>query len=220
MKPFNTLTEDELLNLTETDVQNYIEYLCAERGIKILPPAPVNPDNAHISKDITIYTVAGVHFTNNEEAAQVANYIMNCKTRCKTEYKSLTSGYTYVVEPCGVDDDLSITTEQYFSLSKFHEIQKELTLLNEAKALYTQQEKEYKEIYKARAEVSTEVLDTIQKVYKKERTFKGFCEILEKYVLLADGDYTIAFKFLTTNYAVDSDLLVKIKEKYNYVEPF
>lgn len=89
MKGITEMTEQEILALTEEDVQKLIKLRMMEEGIKIMDKPEV-PELFEIEpadlKTFTIPFFEGYAFTDMEEANAVAEALRNAKTLRKVEY--------------------------------------------------------------------------------------------------------------------------------------
>lgn len=103
MKGFTEMTEQEILALTEEDVQKLIKLRMMEEGIKIMDKPEV-PELFEIEPaDLKVFTIPffeGYAFTDMEEANAVAEALRNAKTLRKVEYdwNKLGSDYKYLVK--------------------------------------------------------------------------------------------------------------------------
>lgn len=103
MKGITEMTEQEILALTEEDVQKLIKLRMMEEGIKIMDKPEV-PELFEIEPaDLKVFTIPffeGYAFTDMEEANAVAEALRNAKTLRKVEYdwNKLGSDYKYLVK--------------------------------------------------------------------------------------------------------------------------
>ena len=101
MKGITEMTEQEILALTEEDVQKLIKLRMMEEGIKIMDKPEV-PELFEIEPaDLKVFTIPffeGYAFTDMEEANAVAEVLRNAKTLRKVEYdwNKLGSDYKYL----------------------------------------------------------------------------------------------------------------------------
>lgn len=97
MKGITEMTEQEILALTEEDVQKLIKLRMMEEGIKIMDKPEV-PELFEIEpadlKTFTIPFFEGYAFTDMEEANAVAEALRNAKTLRKVEYDGTNSEAT------------------------------------------------------------------------------------------------------------------------------
>lgn len=97
MKGITEMTEQEILALTEEDVQKLIKLRMMEEGIKIMDKPEV-PELFEIEPaDLKVFTIPffeGYAFTDMEEANAVAEALRNAKTLRKVEYDGTNSEAT------------------------------------------------------------------------------------------------------------------------------
>lgn len=97
------MTEQEILALTEEDVQKIIKLRMMEEGIKIMDKPKV-PELFEISPaDVQIFTIPildGFAFTDMEEVTKVAEVLQNVNSLRKVDYdwNKLGSDYKYLTK--------------------------------------------------------------------------------------------------------------------------
>jgi hypothetical protein len=197
-KPFDELTAEELVALTDEQRQYYVDRLCAEEGVRLLPAqAPVPPPQLGFEKDLTIYTVAGIGVFSREHADAIARAI-NTGRRVKLEYApGLSYRDRYAVEdgdPAEVEESRAYSQHYYESRRALaHEH-------SEAMVAYEAAKVEYDRIVSARAAVSGRVLSAIAEAVREKAKRDAVHAEYNRYLELADFDVNIARRFLTSAY--------------------
>lgn len=103
MKKITEMTEQEILALTEEDVQKIIKLRMMEEGIKIMDKPQV-PELFEIAPaDVQIFTIPildGFAFTDMEEVTKVAEVLQNVNSLRKVDYdwNKLGSDYKYLTK--------------------------------------------------------------------------------------------------------------------------
>jgi hypothetical protein len=96
MKRFNDLSKDEIYNLSQEEVNRYIDIECAMQGIGLMPEQPVKPEVKEYPKDAMIYFIKDLKVTTLEEANMILN-ILNQVNLVDTTYKNCDSSCTFIL---------------------------------------------------------------------------------------------------------------------------
>jgi hypothetical protein len=198
MKDFKELTDAEVLELTDDEVQTYINLACAEEGVPFLPPCPVAPEPYNPIKSVTIYKVVSLEFTDGKEADKLAEIINGMQSRTNTAYKYPRGGYngSGVLVYEGVDaDPITISTVQVFSKEDFEGNRSKLAVYEANKTEHDKLKKEYDRIYGQREELETEINRRLEKVRTNAQYRLNLINGFEQYLELADGNPVVAMRF-------------------------
>lgn len=194
MKPFDELTEAELLALNETDVQRYIDYACAEEGVPLLPDAaPVAPNAEAIADDLTAYEIqSGLLFTRREDAEKVCE-LLQAMQRGSTRYISGPS-YRQAFEPDNFP--VSITPRRLLSHEKAANLRAVIEKVEREKKAYETARTEYDNTAKARNNVAGGIYERIEEVKTRQARRETLMREYMRYLDLASGIKSIALRFL------------------------
>lgn len=197
MKPFDDLTHEELIALTDEQVNYYIDRECAEAGVPLLPPSPpVQPEIEQFPKDITHYIVAGLRFLDEREARSVLDAIRNTKTRRTTTYIGSRWSYSGPIHDAVDESEQAITIEHVHT----PEMAAKQKLANETKAdlkaTFDAAKKTYEEASSGRETVADRVRRAVSAAWKLESRRQVLLSEYDRYKPLANGDETIAKRFL------------------------
>lgn len=207
MKPFDTLTEQELVALTEDEIQRYIDYACAENGVPLLPSLPPTPVTVSYEPDAKLYSVGHwLHFRHPEQAARVLEAIREAAP-VETDYLSTPSGTTSTAISARRSSSLTITSEEAFSPERAESIKSELAEAKRQEDVYNKAKKAYDAAVSERDSYASEILDKVSTAWETHHRREGLRRDYERYLSLADGNREIAARFLANAHADARQLL-------------
>lgn len=224
MKKINEMTEQEILALSEQDIQNMIKFRMMEEGIKIIDK-PKKPELFEIEPaDKKVYIIPilnGYAFTDFAEAQKVSEALQNAKSFKKIEYdwNKLGSDYRYLEKKdrysysypndFGVNEIYVYSNELYVNIVDFAAQNKVMTKQVEADM------KAYNDAYAAASEITLEIRDKVSEVREKvarlERLTQKFAD---DYYPLSDNNEDMAIKFMEKAYSLTEDEKKYILENY------
>lgn len=195
MKGYKELTEKEIMELEEENIQDLIDLECANEGIKLLK-RPKEPKKPELQNDIICYQIDNMIFKTQKEAQMVFDVLRQAKTY-KTNY-NYESGYDF--KYLELDDifgnDLSIKKTTYMSKNKYKEHQEMLTKYNSDKDLYDIKYSKWRKENDKRKKIEEIVRSHIDRAYEKESEKQDMLIQYKRYLELANNDELIAKKFL------------------------
>lgn len=193
MKPFDDLTDAEILALTDEQIDYYIDRTCAEQGVALVPPTPPDaPTLQPIEDDVTVYDVAGSLFTDMGEAERVRAMLVTISSRVETSYTY--PGYRNYVKP--VTEPVSITPKHLLSEQRALAKKDALAAFEEQKRTYEKNRAEYDTAVRGHEAVATSIRAEVRRVHDEDDDRREHQREFERYVTLADGDRRIAWRFL------------------------
>jgi hypothetical protein len=210
MKRYIDLTNEEILALDEQGIENLIDLECAIDSVPLLPVRPVEPVKPAHEKDQKYYTLGDFKFVNQHEALNVEELLKSYNLVSTEGY-----GETKRVVPLTEYYQPQTKTEKAYSKEKYEEIEKELKKYTESNNNYAKDLAEYNRIKTLREELERNVYNKIEdvtKTYGRENELRGQ---FARYVQLADGDATMALRFLNNanSDAVDYPAIQKLGGK-------
>lgn len=196
MKPFKTLTEQELVALSEDDVQRYIDYACAEEGVPLLPTLPPAPVAVNYEPDAKLYSLGHwLHFQHPEQAARVLEAIKEAAP-VETDYLQTPTGVTSTAIAARRSSALTIVAEDAFTAMRAAEIREALAGAKRAEDIYNKAKKAYDSAVRERDGIASDIRDTIAAAWEKHERRESLRRDYERYLSLADGNSEIAARFL------------------------
>ena len=215
MKNINEMTEQEILALSEKDIQNMIKFRMMEEGIKIIDK-PKKPELYEIEpadqKAYTIPILNGYAFMDFAEAQKVSEALKNVKSFRKVEYdwNKLGSDYKYLnkkdrytygyPEDFGVNENYVYSNELYANIVDFAAQNKAMMQQVE------EDEKAYNDAYAAASDITLEIRNKITEVREKaERVKRLTLKFANDYYPLSDNNEDVAIKFMSKAFSLNED---------------
>lgn len=195
MKDFDSLTHEEKAELTDEQINYYIDRECAERGIALLPPGgpPVKPDKGVTADDLALFEVGGFYFISSADAHEVAEAINKAQSRVELNYISGPSYRKYaepsttLVQPARTT---ALSQELRAKLGSIIETQER------AAKEYQEEKAAYDKIERNRKSVVDEIREAITTSRRRMARKSELAIKLSRYVELAGGDQLIAARFI------------------------
>lgn len=196
MKRIKDLTRDELVALTDDQIQRYIDIECAEDGVALLPPAPTEPDVAAPEPDIECWSIPSVIFRERADALKVIDLITGLSRVMQENLGGWRYHYNYMTPRTPTDDDrIDPKRERMWSPKRFDESRNAVDAANEAKEEYRKKKDAFDRALSMRAEVAKRVREKVDgahaEVWEEDNVRREF----NRYVEIADGDKTTALRF-------------------------
>lgn len=224
MKKINEMTEQEILALSEQDIQNMIKFRMMEEGIKIIDK-PKKPELFEIEPaDKKVYIIPilnGYAFTDFAEAQKVSDALQNAKSFKKIEYdwNKLGSDYQYLEKK----DRYSYSYPNDFGVNEIYVYSNELyasivDFAAQNKAMNKQVEKDmkaYDDAYAAASDITLEIRGRVTEVREKyERLERLTHSFANDYYPLSDNNEEMAMKFMSKAFTLTDDEEKYILENY------
>ena len=224
MKKINKMTEQEILALSETDIQNMIKFRMMEEGIKVIDK-PKKPELFEIEPaDQKVYVIPvldGYAFTDFAEAQKVADALREAKSFRKIDYdwNKLGSNFKYLEKK----DRYTYNNEGDFSISEISVYSSKLyanivDFASQNKAMQKQVEKdmaEYDNAYTAASDITLEIRSRISEVREKhERLERLMHSFANDYYPLSGNNEEMAMKFMSKAFTLTDDEEKYILEHY------
>lgn len=195
MKTFETLTEQELVSLSEDEIQRYIDYACAENGVPLLPTLPPEPVSVNYIPDAQVFTIGHwLHFRTAEEAGRVLEAI-TASNPIETSYFSTPSHVPSTVLTTR-RPSFGVTTTEAFTAEKADAIKGQLAEAKRQEDVYAKAKKEYDRAISEREAYASDVREAVAAAWEKHHRREALRRDYERYLSLADGNTVVAAKFL------------------------
>lgn len=215
MKEFTKLTEKEIFELTDEQLDKYFKLEMANEGIPFMDQ-PAEPAYEEKDKpDLTLYTCnfLSVYFTdekivqdilnilkNNRNKARLTDYDYNAKDKDYREIKGLKK-YSYDNEP-----SFDIITQSVYSEEKYISI-KDINDRNKKRyENYEKLVKKYNENEEKRNNCRAKIYDVYYNIVEKINNIKAHKNKFKQYLELADGKKEIALAFYKKAYSIDKEI--------------
>jgi hypothetical protein len=192
MKNFFDLTDEEILNLTKDEIQNYIDLECAKNGIK-LTPQPKKPEKNIPAPDVNVYTIGGFKTLNYDKALAVFNLVSDMDL-VDVDY-GRDFNYKFVTEPKSYTKP-EITTDKYYSEESYKQIEDDIKKYEDAVKQYEMLMEDFEANQERRNEVADSILEVVYAAREKEFERQFLENQFNRYLELAENDRGTALRFL------------------------
>lgn len=219
MKNFNELSHQELLNLTEQQIDAYIDVALAEAGQKRstnviieLPEYLKNIDELSApERDIQLFEVDGKIFADLPTAAAYAEKVAEFSEKeVKVDYEwEIGSEYKFLNGLKSSYQKNSVNAIQVYSKEKFSQFKAKLKSIKEAKEKYSQNEEERVEDiidYEKVEELQRQVLRKVRNAKLLEENAKNIAFNYDKYFSIT-GEKEKTIETLFTVYGAQDNFL-------------
>lgn len=226
MKNIDEMTEQEILSLTEEDVQKMIKLRMMEEGIKVMDK-PKIPELFEVEpadlKAFTIPLLEGFAFTDINEADAVAEALRNAKTlrEVKYDWNKLGSEYKYLVKKdkykswSSDKSDFSVNSNFFYSIELYQKISDFAAQNKVMKEQAEKDQEEYDETMQEAAGIISEITSRVKEVkVKHERLSRLAYKFAVDYYPLSDNNEEMAMKFMAKAYSFTDEEKEYISSNY------
>ena len=187
MKRYTDLTMKELNELTDGEVQKFIDIEVAYAGIQMVPkPLPVEASRIAIVPTVSAYHVKGV-LVEDLEVAKVLQTAVVFEASCN--YPDCDHEYLKEITDAGIN------TQQFYCKEELDQVKGQIIAAKEAETAFKAASKTYceyqQQIDAFQHEVLGAVSDACRMAYQQQQAQAAY----DHYLDLADGDKNIATKF-------------------------
>ena len=198
MKNIHDMIKEEVLALTNEEIEKMIDYRCAEEGIPLLPPKPVKPEGINISGkiDTTVWELGGLYFTHDNEAKAVRELLEAC-TLVDVGY---ISGPRYEMKISGTYDIPQINTKRVFSEKQWEKVKEEVAEADKLDRAYHDGMAVYEKAYNGRKGIRDEIIDVVDAHQKEQNLIDRMTLEFSRYLEIAEGDAHVARRFFEKAY--------------------
>lgn len=225
MKGFTEMTEQEILALTEEDVQKLIKLRMMEEGIKIMDK-PKIPELFEIEPaDIQYFSIPlldGFAFTDINEATKVAEILKSAKSLRKVDYydwNKLGSDYKFLKNSekykFNGNSDFDIISGWAYSDELYAKISSFAAQNKVMKEQAAKDRKEYDEKMQEASGIISEISGRVKEVkVKYERLNRLTYKFATDYYPLSDHNEDMAMKFMAKAYSFTDEEKEYILQNY------
>jgi hypothetical protein len=194
MKPFNTLTQLELATLTDEQINTYVDYSCAEKGVPLVFTVIEQPESLKSNSDITLWNFK--EFTVDEETGKQIAQLLADSNQYKKEYRS--DSYTLTTSEYEISRPVIVRTKSPQLVAQEavekSKLTREWNAYNEAKDIQQQAMED-------RQKLIDELYDEIYKARSFVNSRNSLMAAFDKYMAMANNDREIAKRFFENTYS-------------------
>ena len=224
MKNISEMTEQEIIALSDEDVQKMIKLRMMEEGIKLLDKPKV-PELFEIEPADTQYfsipLLDGFAFTDIEEATKVAEILKSAKSLRKVDYdwNRLGSEYKYLKKSerykFNGNSDFDILSGWAYSNELYAKISNFAAQNKVMKEQAEKDKKEYEKQLSESAELVQEITERVREVRNKyDRLETLSCKFATDYYPLSDNNEDMAMKFMVKAYSLNDEEQSFVRSNY------
>lgn len=204
MNRIHDLSQQQLLDLTDEDINRYVDLECAVEGVALLPDLPDAPAAPEAQPDLPVYRVSGFMFMDRDKAEEVAEYL-NRQPRMTTTYIKGPHDWRgpETVEP--ETSPIEVSTSRYWSRSYYQQHAAALDGYRTAKEAWDKKKSEHDCIVEGRKAHEDAVHEIVGRAWDKHHMERNIHATFERYKKLADGDHNTALRFLLDSNRWDVD---------------
>lgn len=218
LKQFDQLTDVELIELSNEQIDWYIKLKKAENGVRILAE-PTYPTYREVPEpDMTLYCVGQHCFVNQDTAASIAKSInqhVADSFRVDYDYYRGGSQYKYARRDDTRMEDVAI--QRVYSKAVYDSIADIIASNKKIEAQYEKLLNEYNEENQKASDLVNHIYDAISAARERLEQFGEYKVRILEYLRLANGNAEVAWNFFDKAYAVDTQVKAKIMESEEYI---
>jgi len=217
LKVFEQLTDNELLSLSQEDIDWYIELKKAETGIKIIK-CPETPIYREIPKtDLKLYDVLGLNFESLEDATDIANFV-NTKISSAFNIHSdyWNSRSEKYAEPYN-GKLAEVKIESVYKQETYNSIKDVILSNKKIEDSYNELKREYDDEQDKSQEIINNIYNKISDARERRNKFIEYIDRIKDYLRLSNGNEDIAWNFFTKAYEIDVETKNRIIENEEYI---
>jgi hypothetical protein len=204
---FEEISTEELAKLTEEDIEDLIDLECAEENIRLLPVLPQMVDIDIDMPDVTVYEIPEIQLTNEDDAKKVLDLMNSITSQVTVEWKT-----SYDHRPIKKTTEILQYRESHrYSQELYSKIADKVTMRETAKKAYNEAKEEYDEIKKQRAGIVEKVMEGINQARLQDQRIANLKREFNRYMVLAENDRHIAWRFLEDSRPNEKEDLCKLK---------
>lgn len=213
MKTIDQMTEQEILALTDEQVEKIKKLVLAENGVRILDK-PKDVELFEIAEpDLVVYNIpllGDLCFTSRDEAERMLEVIRSSKTIGFTDHDYLADA-TYFKEgkkrsKWSSSDEVCVETKQAYSLDLYSKVKDFYTQNKKMKEQLAKDMDEYNKAMEQNIELTRHISDRVKGVRRKYARLDEYRrKFNEEYLPLADGDRDMAIRFMVKAYGLTEE---------------
>jgi hypothetical protein len=218
LKTFEQLTDNELIALTQEQIDWYIKLKKAEAGIRIVARHKLPELREIPAQDMVLYDICKFNFINREDAEE-SSKLINSKigNAYQTAY-DYSAGYDRQYGKPFTGTLADVKMEKVYSETAYNSIKDILISNKKIQSSYEELKSEYDEVEEKSSEIVNNIYDKIREANGRKDLQEEYIIRIHDYLRLANGDVTIAWNFFEKAYEIEPSVKNKILEDARYIE--
>jgi len=224
MKKISEMTEQEIRNLSEADIEKMIKLAKAEAGIKLLEK-PVEPKLINIPSPTALVYKCDLFgnnlvFSSMAELQAIVDLVSKSVTKTAIDYDwniNVDGGaYAYYINKnAKFANQLNVSSQKVYPALVYESLKDTITANKAEKSAYDKVYKEYKETLELSKEIESEIRGVYSQVVSKYRHLNNLCtKMLNDYLPLAEENEVIAIGFLKKAYSLSEEEVQYVLDNY------
>jgi predicted SnoaL-like aldol condensation-catalyzing enzyme len=198
LKPFQNLTDEEILELTDETIQAYKDLACAEAGVPFVPPVPKKPDAKDVLPDLKVCEFPNNFVVSPEDAAKIIKFIK--ENQIQVLQTTYCSGPGYNRKVFISNTDFQFEDQKIFSVEHWDKFGKAKTQYDTLTAEYEKAKEEREKILDKRETETGYIDERINEIYQNQCNKERYTSYFNQYLEMAQGNKTVAMNFLRRSY--------------------
>lgn len=209
MLRYNEISDEELIELSNNEIEELIDLECAHENIRLLPPEPENIEKKFVNPDVIVYEIPSIKLTSLEEAEKLVSMINQLETKSEIPWNS---SYDHrQVKPD--NETISFSSEKRYSPELYKQINQSIKIFQANKEEYDKKMEEYDKIKETRQIVIEKVIGAVTKARNKIEKIRNLRLEYDRYLKLTEGDRNIAWNFMIDARPNQQSELAELKMK-------
>lgn len=196
MKPLSTLTQVEIAALTDEEVESYVDYKCAEKGVPLTFGIIEKPETLKSNADITL--IKFKEFIVDEETGRQIAQVLADNNQYRETGSSKDREYVIATDDWYVSKPVIVRTKSPQLIAR--EAVENAKLTREWKA-YNEATEQQEDAIKNRQEIVDEIYDVVYEARQFVRSKETLKAAFDKYFVMAQGNRDIAKTFFENAYS-------------------
>lgn len=229
MKDINDMTDQEILSLTEEDIEKMIKLKAMDMGIRLVEK-PKEPEYIQVEEpENTLYQIPelmGFFFGNKEDAVRISEAIRNTESLVKVDKDWCLCQYYHVVPANGQSlcerDGFDIRTVKVYANEEYDAIADKIRKNNAIRDVYSERMQEYRDFLDSISDIVDSTRGKAEEIRDKhDRLERLSYKLAVEYMPVTNGDEGMAMKFFEKAYSISDDdksFILKNYHKYLTIE--
>lgn len=205
MKPFDELTRQELVALTDEQVARYIALAVAEEGIRpVDPPVPQMTGEIDAVPTVTAYKAHGLYFMDENDALLVAQMAV---FEDNTDYAF---GYNNKYKWISRAAECVVTGEKFYEKADIDKHREKLAAIASDKKRYETERDAWRKYTESTSKLHEWIYGKLRGARQRQAEIDRAAVSWKQYLDLADGNEDVARRFFEKAYGDDPELCSEV----------
>lgn len=207
MKSINELTDREIVELTEEQIQRYKDLACAETGVPFIEEVPKTPEFVDLPPPTEVVYHAGNNIRSKDKAAieEIVDVLNKHSDKLvSVDYRWNVSSDKKFVRPLE-DATASVIKEVYYSEDQYNALSSLLIKNRDLKTAHETARQAFEKNLEKRAEAHKDVILAIQRAYENVSRHAYLEREWKRYIDLAESNLSVAKNFFVKAFGTEAE---------------